>query len=71
MGAFYKNFIGQCITVKSLIFCVGLCLTIWRSFECLQKYLHANISTKVTMVKTNEMILPSLVLCPATEYNQR
>ena len=71
MVAFYKNFNDQCISVKSLIFCVGLSLTIWRSSECLQKYLHANLSTKVTMVKTNEVILPSLVLCPATKYNHR
>ena len=54
--------------VTQILFLVGLNLTIWRSYECLQKYLNQNLSTKVSMVKSNETFFPSIVICP-TENN--
>lgn len=59
-----KNFI------KSFFFCIGLTLTIWRSYECFQKYLHENMSTRVTMVNNIETIVPSIVICDEG-YNSR
>ena len=59
--------------VTHTLFCIGLTLTIWRSYECLQKYLYHNLSTKVSMVKSNETIFPTVVICPTyTEsFSQR
>ena len=59
-----KNFI------KSFFFCIGFTLTIWRSYECFQKYLHENLSTRVTMVNNIETIVPSIVICDEG-YNSR
>ena len=64
-----KNFI------KSFFFCIGLTLTIWRSYECFQKYLYNNLSTKVTMKDNFQTLLPSLVVCEFKDghygYNER
>ena len=59
--------------VRQILFCVGLSLTIWRSYECLQKYTNQNLSTKVTMVKSDETFFPSIVVCPFVDtlYNVR
>ena len=57
--------------VRILIFGVGLSLTVWRSFECLEKYINANLSTKVTMVESINTTLPSLVICAESPYNER
>ena len=50
--------------IKILIFSIGLFLTTWESFNCLQKYLHSNLSVKMTMARSNETIFPSLTICP-------
>ena len=57
--------------LRSLFFCVGLFLTIERSFECLLKYSHDNLGTKVKMVKNIDTLLPSFVICATSAYNQR
>ena len=59
--------------LKSVIFCVGLCLTLWRSFDCLNKYFNLNLSTKVTMVRSFEAELPAIIICPEffSSYNLR
>ena len=49
---------------KLVLFCIGLFLVIWRSHDCLQKYLYKNLSTKINMVKSYDTILPALVICP-------
>ena len=59
--------------ITQILFCLGLGLTIWRSYECLQKYLYRNVSTKLSMVKSNETFAPSVVICPTFDsaYNRR
>ena len=59
--------------ITQILFCLGLGLTIWRSYECLQKYLYYNVSTKVSMAKSNETLAPSIVICPTFDsaYNKR
>ena len=59
--------------VTQILFCLGLSLTIWRSYECLQKYFNQNLGTKVSMVKNNETFFPSIVVCPTKDiaYNLR
>ena len=56
--------------LKIVLFSIGFTLTIWRSFDCLQKYNNENLSAKVSMVKPFETYLPSLVLCASSPYNQ-
>ena len=56
------NFIAQ--HLKILIFVIGLILTLWRSWECLEKYLTSNLSTRVKMMKSYETVLPAVVICP-------
>ena len=57
--------------LRPIVFCLGLSLTVWQSFECLQKYKHHNLSTKVTMVQSFETLSPAIVICPSGEYNLR
>ena len=59
--------------VTEILFCLGLCLTIWRSYDCLQKYSNQNLSTKVSMVKSTKTFFPSMVICPTynSAYNVR
>ena len=59
--------------ITQILFCLGLSLTLWRSHECLQKYLYQNLSTKVTLVKSNETVFPTIVICPKFDsaYNLR
>ena len=59
--------------VKRVLFCIGVGLTLWRSYECFEKYLYSNLSTKVSMLKSSETFMPSLVICPSyfSAYNQR
>ena len=59
--------------LKPILFCLGLSLTLWRSYDCLQKYFHLNISTKITMVKSFQTELPAIVICPEyfSSYNLR
>ena len=69
-----KHFLGHNI-LKSMFFCIGLFLTILRSYECFQKYLYNNLSTKVTMEDNFQTLLPSLVVCDYKDghygYNER
>ena len=59
--------------IRKTLFCIGLALTLWRSYDCLQKYSFNNLSTRVSMLKSFETVLPSLVICPTyfSAYNQR
>ena len=57
--------------LRPIVFCIGLSLTVWRSFECLQKYQHQNLSTRVTMVQSFETLSPAIVICPSAEFNLR
>ena len=50
--------------IRLLIFSVGFTLTIWRSCECFQKYLHSNLSVRIDMVKNTDTFAPSLTICP-------
>ena len=50
--------------LKSVLFCVGLSLTIYKGFDSVQKYRYANLSTKVTMMNSFETILPVIAVCP-------
>ena len=51
-------------TFKTILFCIGLILTLWRSYECLLKHLNENLGTRVFMVPSYETLFPSLTLCP-------
>ena len=70
-----KNLISK-NKLQSIFFCIGLSLTIWRSCECLEKYLHDNLATKVFVVENHKTTLPSLVVCVnshhlSSPYNER
>jgi len=56
---------------KEIFFCFGLCLTLWQSYGCLQKYLSNSLSTRVRMVNSFETFRPVFVVCPtsSTSYN--
>ena len=58
--------------IRLLIFSVGFTLTIWRSCECFQKYLHSNLSVRIDMVKNTDTFAPSLTICPEyfISYNE-
>ena len=58
--------------IKVSVFCIGLCLTIWMSYACIDKYLQFNPITKVDMVNSKDTLAPALVLCPDyhSAYNQ-
>ena len=60
MKFFHNNF-------QNILFTVGLILTFWRSYACLQKYLYSNLSTKVTMESSFDIVRPSVVICPTFE----
>ena len=51
---------------------MGLTLTVWRSYECLEKYFKANLGTRIKMKSSYETILPMIVLCPEyfAAYNE-
>ena len=57
--------------LKPVVFCTGLFLTLWRSHDCLQKYFHLNLSTKISLVRSFETDLPAIVICPEyfSSYN--
>ena len=59
--------------IRAFLFCVGLTLTLWRSYDCLQKHLYNKLGTKVNMVHSYETNLPALTLCPEflVAYNLR
>ena len=57
MKFFNKNF-------QNILFVIGLILTIWRSYDCLQKYLYSNLGTKVTMESSFDVVRPSVIICP-------
>ena len=55
------------VHIKASVFCIGLCLTIWRSYDCIDKYLQFNSITKVDMVNSEDTLAPALIICP--EYH--
>ena len=50
--------------LKSVLFCLGFSLTIYKGFDSVKKYRYANLSTKVTMMNSFETILPVIAVCP-------
>ena len=40
-------------------------MTLWRSYDCLQKHLYDNLGTKIRMVHSYETILPAITFCPS------
>ena len=50
--------------LKSVLFCIGFSLTIYKGFDSVQKYRYANLSTKVTMMNSFETLLPVIAVCP-------
>ena len=49
--------------LKIILFCTGATLTLWRSYDCLQKHLNDNLGTKIRMVHSYETILPAITFC--------
>ena len=66
-----KNFADHYL--QTAFFFIGFILTLWRSYDCIEKYFYQNLSTKISMESSYDTILPSLVLCPPKpkEYNER
>ena len=62
---------GTHLYFKEAFFCFGLCLTMWRSYGCLQKYLNNNLSTKVKMVNSFETFRPVFVVCPSSSSSYK
>ena len=58
--------------IRAIVFCIGFSLTIWRSYDCIDKYLQFNPVTKVDMVNSENTLAPALILCPEyySAYNQ-
>ena len=58
---------------RGLLFTVGLILTLWRGYDCLNKYNNLNISNKIGLENNFETILPVIVVCPTyfTAYKLR
>lgn len=54
--------------IRVLLFSIGLSLTLWRGYECLQKYFQANLSVQINMVDSHQTFVPSLTICP--EYSR-
>ena len=42
--------------ITAFLFCVGLTLTLWRSYDCLQKHLYNKLGTKFNMVLAMKQI---------------
>ena len=51
--------------LKITLFCTGAMMTLWRSYDCLQKHLYDNLGTKIRMVHSYETILPAITFCPS------
>ena len=62
---------GTHLYFKKAFFCFGLCLTMWRSYGCLQKYLNNNLSTRVKMVNSFETFRPVFVVCPSSSSSYK
>ena len=50
--------------LKSSFLIIGIILTLWRGYECLQKFYNSNLSTRVNIVSSTETIAPVMVICP-------
>ena len=53
---------------KVIILIIGLLLTSERAYECVKKYLYFNTGTKITLVNSNETLIPVLIICPNPSY---
>ena len=53
---------------KVMLFCIGLLLTSWRSWNCIEKYLEFSKSTRLKMVSSQDTLKPALTLCPSYSY---
>ena len=58
--------------VQVLLFLIGLFLTLWRSFECINKYLEFSRSSHIEMTDQEDTLMPALTICPDyfIAYNQ-
>ena len=54
--------------LKAAIFCLCLSLTLWRSHDCIERYLEFRRSTVVKMMPLQATIMPALVLCPSFKF---
>ena len=54
--------------VKVFMFSVGLVLTLWQGFNCTDKYLQFNRSTRVKMIHSKDTLKPALIICPDYNY---
>ena len=50
--------------LRRTVLLIGIFLTLWRGYECLQKFYNSNLSTRVNMVSSTETISPVIVVCP-------
>ena len=53
---------------KVIILIIGLLLTSEKAYECVKKYLYFNTGTKITLVNSNETLIPVLIICPNPSY---
>ena len=50
---------------KTVVFSVCVCLIIWQSYVCLERYLQFNLNTAVEFEKSSAVIFPVFTVCPA------
>ena len=50
--------------LRRTILIIGILLTLWRGYECLQKFYNSNLSTRVSMSSSADTIPPVMVICP-------
>ena len=50
------------------MFSVGLVLTLWQGFNCLEKYLQFKRSTRVKMIQSKNTLKPALIICPDYDF---
>ena len=57
---------------RVLLFIIGLSLTLWRAYQCLEKFNNFNHSTKVGLKPNSETVIPAIVNSPTyhTAYNK-
>ena len=53
---------------KVFMFSVGLVLTLWQGFNCLEKYLQFKRSTRVKMIQSKNTLKPALIICPDYDF---
>lgn len=50
-----------------ILFTIGLTITIWRAYTCLQKYYNLNLSNKISLKSNSKTVVPFIIVCPS--YN--